>query len=129
MTFNVDIVAAAKANRDFRTVVSTGPNAQVVLMSIPPGGEIGMEVHAHVDQVLVFVAGTGVASLDGEESVVGPDRLVHVPAGARHNVENRGDVDLRLFTIYAPPQHVPGTVHRTKADADADEADHAAAPA
>lgn len=71
MTFNVDIVAAAKANRDFRTVVSTGPNAQVVLMSIPPGGEIGMEVHAHVDQVLVFVAGTGVASLDGEESVVG----------------------------------------------------------
>ena len=80
-------------------------------------------------QDAMFVAGTGVAILDGEESVVGPDRLVHVPAGARHNVENRGDTDLRLFTIYAPPQHVPGTVHRTKADADADEADHAAAPA
>jgi len=129
MTFNVDIVAAAKANGFFRKVLSTGPNAQVVVMSIPPGGEIGMEVHEHVDQVLAFVQGTGVAILDGVESAVGPDRLVHVPAGARHNVENRGTTDLRLFTVYAPPQHAPGTIHQTKVEADADEADHYVAPA
>jgi mannose-6-phosphate isomerase-like protein (cupin superfamily) len=124
MAFNVDIVAAAKANTFFRQVLSTGTHAQVVVMSIPPGGEIGEEVHEHVDQVLAFVDGEGVAILEGEESPVGPDRLVHVPAGMRHNFVNRGSGDLRLFTVYAPPQHAPGTIHRTKADSDADEADH-----
>src|SRR6185503_14364551 len=113
MAFNVDIVASATANDFFRRVVSTGPNAQVVLMSIPPGGEIGEEVHERVDQVLAFVAGEGVAVMEGEASEVGPDRLVHVPAGVRHNVVNRGSTDLRLYTIYAPPQHAAGTVHRT----------------
>ena len=124
MTFNVDIVEAAKANSFFRQVLSTGTHAQVVVMSIPPGGEIGEEVHDSLDQVLVFVEGEGIAILDGDESPVGPDRLVHVPALARHNVINRGSGDLRLYTIYAPPQHAPGTIHRTKAEADADEADH-----
>jgi mannose-6-phosphate isomerase-like protein (cupin superfamily) len=124
MAFNVDIVEAAKANTFFRQVLSTGTHAQVVVMSIPPGGEIGEEVHDHVDQVLAFVEGTGVAILEGEESAVGPDRLVHVPAGMRHNFVNRGPGDLRLYTVYAPPQHAPGTIHRTKVEADADEADH-----
>lgn len=123
MTFNIDIVAAANENSFFRQVVSSGPNAQVVLMSIPPNGEIGEEIHEHVDQVLAFVAGEGVAILEGEESPVGRDRLVHVPAGVRHNVMNRGSTDLRLYTIYAPPQHAPGTIHRTRAEADADELD------
>ena len=129
MTFNIDIVASAKENSFFRRVVSTGPNAQVVLMCIPPNGEIGEEVHKHVDQVLAFVAGEGVAVLEGEESPVGRDRLVHVPAGQRHNVTNRGSVDLRLYTIYAPPQHAPGTLHRTKAEAEADEGDTFTVPA
>jgi len=124
MAFNIDIAEAAKANEFFRQVLSTGVNAQVVVMSIPAGGEIGEEVHEHVDQVLAFVAGEGVAIMDGEESHVGPDRLVHVPAGVRHNVVNRGAFPLRLFTVYAPPQHAQGTIHRTKAEADADEADH-----
>src|SRR5512143_3148475 len=124
MAFNIDIVAAAKENTYFRQVLSTGPNAQVVVMSIPPGGEIGEEVHEHVDQVLAFVAGEGVAILDGVESNVGPDRLAHVPAGSRHNVVNRGPFPLRLYTVYAPPQHAQGTIHKTKAEADADEADH-----
>jgi mannose-6-phosphate isomerase-like protein (cupin superfamily) len=114
VAFNIDIVAAAKANTYFREVLSTGPNAQVVVMSIPPGGEIGEETHDHVDQII----------LDGEESAVGPDRLVHVPAGTRHNFKNTGSGDLRLYTVYAPPQHAQGTIHKTKADADADEADH-----
>jgi mannose-6-phosphate isomerase-like protein (cupin superfamily) len=129
MAFNIDIVEAVKENDFFRKVVSTGPNAQIVLMSIPPGGEIGAEVHDNVDQVLAVVAGEGVVVLDGEESRVGPDHVVHVPAGVRHNVLNRGSFNLRLYTIYAPPGHADGTIHRTKAEADADERDtYVAAP-
>lgn len=123
MTLNIDIVAAAKANSFFRRVLSTGKYAQVVVMSIPPGGEIGEEVHEHVDQVLAFVYGEGTAILDGRESPITRDHLLHVPAGARHNVINTGQVDLRLYTVYAPPQHAQGTIHKTKAEADADEAD------
>ena len=129
MAFNEDIVSLAKRNRWFREVVATGPHAQVVVMSIPPDGEIGEEVHEAVDQVLAFVEGEGAAILDGERSAVGPDRLVLVPAGTRHNFVNTGSSDLRLYTVYAPPQHAPGTVHRTKAEADADEHDHADPPA
>ena len=99
--FSADIAARAKANPHFREVVSTGPHAQVVVMSIP--------------------AGQGVAILDGERSPVEAGRLVHVPAGTRHNVVNEGTVDLKLYTVYAPPQHAPGTIHRTRAEADADE--------
>jgi mannose-6-phosphate isomerase-like protein (cupin superfamily) len=92
-------------------------------MNIPPGGEIGEETHEGVDQVLVFIDGEGAAMLDGERSAVGPGRLVLVPAGTRHNFINTGSSDLRLYTVYAPPEHAAGTVHRTKADADADEHD------
>lgn len=123
MAYSIDILASAKMNPNFRTVVSTGPNAQVVLMNIPPGGEIGMETHAHVDQVLVIVAGTGVAMFDGDERPVEAGILVHVPAGSRHNVVNDGTGDLQLYTIYAPPQHAHGTIHRTRAEAEADTAD------
>ena len=129
MAFNKDIVGLAKRNRWFREVVATGPHAQVVVMNIPPGGEIGEEVHEGVDQVLVFVEGEGVAILEGERSAVVPSRLVLVPAGTRHNFINTGSSDLRLYTVYAPPQHAPGTVHRTKAEADADEHDHPETPA
>lgn len=119
-TFNGDILARARANEFFREVISTGPHAQVVVMSIPPGGEIGEETHPDVDQVLIGVAGEGVAVLAGERSPMSVGCLVHVPAGMRHNFVNDGAVDLKLYTIYAPPQHAPGTIHRTKAEADAD---------
>ncbi len=119
--FNEDILALAKSNVFFRQVLSTGPHAQVVVMSIPPAGEIGEEVHTDVDQILVFVAGEGAAILDGERSAVSPGRLVHVPAGTRHNFVNTGTIDLKLYTVYAPPEHAPGTIHRTKAEADAEE--------
>jgi mannose-6-phosphate isomerase-like protein (cupin superfamily) len=122
--FNEDIVARALKNALFREVLSTARHSQVVVMSIPPGGDIGDEVRPDVDQVLVFVAGEGAAILDGERSIVGPGRLVHVPAGTRHNFVNTGSVDMRLYTVYAPPEHAPGTIHRTKADADAAEAEH-----
>jgi mannose-6-phosphate isomerase-like protein (cupin superfamily) len=121
MPFNEDILARAKRNSFFREVVSTGPHAQVVVMSIPPAGEIGEEVHPDVDQVLVFVEGEGVAVLEGQRSPVSSGRLVHVPAGAGHNFVNEGSVDLKLYTVYTAPKHAPGTIHRTKADADADE--------
>ena len=124
MPFNVDIAAEAMANSDFRKVLSTGKHAQVVVMSIPVGGDIGEEVHEEVDQVLAFVDGEGRAILEGEQSDVLPGRLVHVPAGMRHNVVNTGGTALRLYTVYAPPQHRPGTIHRTKVEAEADEADH-----
>jgi mannose-6-phosphate isomerase-like protein (cupin superfamily) len=125
MAFNEDIVKRAKANSYFREVLATGPHSQVVVMSIPPGGDIGEEVHDDVDQTLVFVQGEGQAILDGEKSAVSVDRLVHVPGGTRHNFVNTGKVDLRLYTIYAPPEHKPGTIHKTKAEADAaHEAEH-----
>jgi mannose-6-phosphate isomerase-like protein (cupin superfamily) len=120
--FNEDILARTMANPYFREVVSTGRHAQVVLMNIPPHGEIGEEVHEDVDQVLVFVDGEGVAVLEGRRSPVSPGHLLLVSAGTRHNVVNPGSVDLKLYTVYTAPKHAPGVIHRTKADADADEA-------
>ena len=124
MAVIVDIVEAAQANDFFRKVISTGTHAQIVVMSIPTGGEIGEEVHDEVDQVLAFTDGLGEAILDGERSTVCAGSVVHVPAGTRHNVVNHGATPLKLWTVYAPPQHADGTIHRTKAEADADEADH-----
>jgi mannose-6-phosphate isomerase-like protein (cupin superfamily) len=117
----VDILDAARSNDAFRREVLTGEHEQVVVMTIPPGGEIGEEVHPDTDQVLVFVDGRAEAVLDAESSEVGPNDLVFVRAGTRHNFLNRDDRPLRLITIYAPPQHAPGTVHQTKAEADAAE--------
>jgi mannose-6-phosphate isomerase-like protein (cupin superfamily) len=122
MAFNEDIVKLAKANTYFREVVETGPNSQITVMSIRPGDDIGDEVHEDVDQILIFVQGEGRAIVGGQESTVGVDRLVCVPAGTRHNFVNTGTADLRLYTIYAPPEHAPGTIHKTKAEADAAEA-------
>lgn len=122
MAFNEDIIERATQNGHFREVLSTGPHSQVVVMSIPTGEEIGEETHDDVDQVLVFTAGEGEAILDGDRSRVSAGRLVHVPAGTRHNFVNVGTDELRLYTIYAPPEHAPGTVHHTRADAEAAEA-------
>jgi mannose-6-phosphate isomerase-like protein (cupin superfamily) len=117
----VAIIAAALANDDFRRELMTGAHQQVVLMTIPPGGEIGEEVHPDTDQALWFVEGHGVAHLDGQTSPVEPHDLILVRAGTRHNFVNSGDEALRLVTVYAPPHHQPGTVHRTRAEAEAAE--------
>jgi mannose-6-phosphate isomerase-like protein (cupin superfamily) len=117
----LDIVAAARANDAFRREVLTGEHEQVVVMTIPVDEEIGEEVHNDTDQVLAFVDGHAEAVLDGQRSTVGPNDLVFVRAGTRHNFVNVGRVPLRLITIYAPPEHAPGTVHQSKADADAAE--------
>jgi mannose-6-phosphate isomerase-like protein (cupin superfamily) len=120
----VDIVQAAWTNDAFRRVISTGEHEQVVVMTIPPGGEIGEEVHDGTDQVLTFIDGHGEALLDGRASEIGPNDLVFVRAGTRHNFVNTGGSPLRLITIYAPPEHAAGTVHQTKAEADAAHAAH-----
>jgi mannose-6-phosphate isomerase-like protein (cupin superfamily) len=121
-----EIADRARENTNFRTVLATGPHSQVVVMSIPPGDDIGAEVHAEVDQVLVIVSGSGEAVLGDERTAIGPGWLVQVPAGTWHDIVNTGADDLRLYTVYAPPQHAPGTIHRTKADAEAAEAAEAA---
>ena len=117
----VEIFQAVRKNDAFRREVVTGDHEQVVVMTIPPAGEIGEEVHDATDQVLVFVEGRGEAQLEGEASAIGPNDLVFVRAGTRHNFINTGDTPLRLITIYAPPEHAPGTVHQTRAEADAAE--------
>lgn len=117
----IDIDAEVRSNDAFRRELLTGEYSQVVVMTIPAGGEIGEEVHDDVDQVLLFVEGTGEAVLDGESSPVGPNQLVLVRAGTRHNFVNTGNAPMRLVTVYAPPEHEPGTVHQTKAEADAAE--------
>lgn len=111
----------ARTNGSFRRVLFTGPHAQLVVMTIPAGSEIGEETHDDVDQVLSIVAGRGEAVLDGEARAIGPGDLVFVPAGTRHNVRTVGGDPLRLHTVYAPPEHPDGTVHATKAEADAAE--------
>ena len=120
---DIDIVQLARDNDAFRREVATGEHSQVVVMTIPPGEEIGEEVHQGSDQLLVFIDGQGDAVLDGRTAKVTPNDLVLVPAGTRHNFINTGAVPLRLVTVYAPPEHPPGTVHQTKAEADAAE-DH-----
>ena len=117
----INIDGAARSNDAFRRELLTGEHVQVVVMTIPPGGDIGEEVHDDVDQVLLFVEGTGEAQLDGESSAVAPNQLVLVRAGTRHNFVNTGEGPLRLITVYGPPEHKPGTVHQTKAEADAAE--------
>ena len=122
--FHEDIVELARANDLFRREVTTSKFSQVVLMSIEPGSEIGEETHDDVDQVLVFVEGEGEAILEGQAAPVVPNELVFVPAGTLHNFRNTGSGPLKLYTVYSPPEHEPGTIHHTKAEADEWEAQH-----
>ncbi len=112
-TFNKNIFKLAQQNTFFRKELVTGKHSQVVLMSIPVGGEIGMERHK-VDQTLIFVAGHGQAIINGEISDVDAQSLVFVPAGSEHNFKNIGTEELKLFTVYAPSQHKPGTIEKIK---------------
>lgn len=115
------IVALARENDEFRKVLWTGDNAQLVLMAIPEGGEIGGEVHEGHDQLLYFVAGNGLAKIGDVETDVADGDVSIVPSGKFHNFRNTGSGMLKLFTTYSPPEHEPGTEHETKAEADADE--------
>jgi mannose-6-phosphate isomerase-like protein (cupin superfamily) len=106
------------SNTDFRRVLYTGKHSQLVLMNLKPNEEIGEEVHDTVDQFFRFEKGEGIVSIDGVKQKVADGDAVIVPAGARHNVTNASKTaDLKLYTIYSPPEHQDGTVRRTKADA------------
>ncbi|MDP3901548.1 MAG: cupin domain-containing protein [bacterium] len=111
-------------NTNFRKVIYTAKNSQLVLMSLKPGEDIGAEVH-NLDQFIRCEAGSGLTILNGAESPITDGSAIVVPAGVEHNVINTStDADLKLYTIYSPPEHKDGVVHITKADALADEGDY-----
>ena len=118
-----NIEAATLENDDFRRVLYTGHNLQLVLMTLQPGEEIGSEIHDDRDQFFRIEEGQGVVDIDGAANAVSDDFAVIVPAGARHNVRNTGNRPLRLYTVYGPPEHLDGIVQATKAEADARHAD------
>lgn len=125
--FVVNIEMATKQNTSFRTTLWTGGLLQLTLMSIPPGESIGLELHPDVDQFLRIEQGQGLAMMGPEKDclrlrqTVSPGCAVLVPAGTWHNLINTGSCPLRLYSIYAPPEHPHGTLHRTKAEALAQE--------
>lgn len=108
-------------NRDFRRVLYTGKNLQLVLMALQPGEDIGEEVHDDHDQFFRIETGTGEVLIDGTTRPIKGDDGIIVPAGARHNVINTGADVLTLYTIYGPPEHRDGVVHKTRAEAEADD--------
>ncbi|HLV60435.1 MAG TPA: cupin domain-containing protein [Fredinandcohnia sp.] len=114
-----DIEKLTEENEDFRRVLYTGKHVQLVLMCIPVGGEIGEEVHEEIDQFIRVEEGEGEVIIDGVATPIEDDFAIVIPAGARHNVVNKGSKPLKLYTLYGPPEHKDGTVHRTKAEADA----------
>jgi mannose-6-phosphate isomerase-like protein (cupin superfamily) len=115
--FVADIEERTLGNGDFRRVLYTSKEMQLVLMAIQPGEEIGEEVHDDVSQFFRFEAGEGEVWIDGVCHPVKADDAAVVPAGARHNVKATGSQPLRLYTIYSPPEHIDGTVHKTSAEA------------
>jgi mannose-6-phosphate isomerase-like protein (cupin superfamily) len=128
--WTADIEALTLENPNFRSVVYTGTHTQLTVMRLLPGGEIGWEAHDHLDQFLRIEQGEGRLELGrtkdtvDETHEVKDDWAVIVPAGIWHNVVNTGSADLKLYSLYSPPEHPDGTVHPTKADADAAEHGH-----
>ena len=126
----VDIESATLDNTNFRTTLWTGKNLQMTVMSIDVGGDIGLEVHEHGDQFLRVEQGRALVQMGPAEDdlsfdeEVGDDWVILVPAGSWHNVTNIGEEPLKVYAIYAPPEHPAGTVHATREEADADEHDH-----
>ncbi|RLQ94595.1 cupin domain-containing protein [Falsibacillus albus] len=123
----VNINGATKQNNTYRTALWTGEHLQVTLMSIGVGEDIGLEIHPHVDQFLRIEQGQGLVQMGKSKDYltfqrnVMDDSAIMIPAGTWHNVTNTGNVPLKLYSIYAPPNHPFGTVHRTKAEAEAAE--------
>lgn len=114
------------SNEDFRRVLFTGRNTQLVLMTLKPGEDIGRETHDEHDQFIRVEGGRGVAMLGGKEHALSDGVAVVIPAGVEHNIINTSaDSALRLYTLYSPPEHPDGTIHRTKSEA---ESEHHTAP-
>jgi mannose-6-phosphate isomerase-like protein (cupin superfamily) len=120
-----NILQAARGNDAYRRVLFTGARSQTVVMTIPAGQDIGVEMHPNVEQLIFIATGRGKAILNGAESAVGPGDLLVVTPSTRHDVVNTGTEPLRIYTVYVPPNHFDGRVHQTKAEAEADSADEA----
>jgi len=116
-----NIEEKTRENTFFRHVLYTGQHTQLVVMSLLPGEEIGMEVHPQVDQFFRIEEGEAKVIIDGEEHEVSDGFAIIVPAGSQHNVINTGSNPLKLYTLYSPPNHPDGTIHRTRAEAMAGE--------
>jgi len=123
--YSVNIEERTEENPHFRQVLYTAPHSQLVVMTLQVGEDIGQEMHADTDQFIRVEDGEGEAILDGERHPLRDGVAVVIPAGTRHNVINTSPNErLRLYTIYSPPQHPDGTIHRTKQEAVADEREH-----
>ncbi|AVP62888.1 cupin domain-containing protein [Clostridium sporogenes] len=128
--FVVDIEEATKQNNTFRTALWTGKHLQVTLMSINVGDDIGLEMHPDVDQFIRVEEGQGLVKMGSNkdrmnfQAEVYDDFAIMIPAGTWHNIINTGNKPLKVYSIYAPPEHPHGTVHKTKADAEAAEENH-----
>jgi len=120
--FHTNIEHDTLENSNFRKVLYTGKHSQLVLMSLQPKEEIGLETHAENDQFLRFEGGNGTVFIDDSEYEVEDGDAVIVPAGAQHNVVNLSETEeLKIYTIYSPPHHKDGTVHTTKKQAETDD--------
>lgn len=119
-----DIEEKTLDNNNFRQVLFTGKHMQLVVMALKPGEDIGEEIHEHVDQFFRIEQGEAKVIIDGEEAILKEDMVAIVPAGAKHNLINTSNVDLKLYTIYAPPNHPDGTIHKDKAEAEEYEKEH-----
>jgi len=122
--FNDNIEKLTMENTLFRKVLFTGKYSQLVLMCLRPGESIGLEVHEGVDQFFRIEAGSGEVTIKGKTASIRDGSAIIVPAGSEHNIVNTGDVDLKLYTVYSPPNHPPGTIHSTHQEAMEAEADH-----
>ena len=123
--YSINIEEATLDNEYFRKVLFTGPKSQLVLMALRPGEDIGLETHPDIDQFIRVEAGEGLAVIDGQEFALEDGTAIVIPAGAEHNVTNVSDTELlQLYTVYTPPEHPDGTIHRTKAEADAAHHEH-----
>ena len=119
-----DIEEKTLDNNNFREVLYTGKHMQLVVVCIKAGEEIGEEIHDHVDQFFRVEQGEAKVIIDGKEDILKEDMVVIVPAGAKHNLINNSDIDLKLYTIYSPANHPDGTIHKDKAEADKYEEEH-----
>ena len=119
----INIEDASLKNDNFRQVLYTAKNSQLVLMSLKPGEDIGMEVHT-LDQFFRVEKGEGIAVLDGIEHEIKDGSAIVIPAGANHNIINSMSGEMKLYTLYSPPNHQDGVIHKTKTEASADEEEH-----
>ena len=123
--FQTNVLDEARKNEAYRRILFTGARSQLALMTIPPGGDIGLESHAHVEQVIFIASGQGKAIVNGADTPIGAGHVLVATPNARHNIVNTGTEPLRIYTVYTPPNHLDGRLHPARADAENDKADEA----